>query len=75
MSEVSQVKGKGPEEAGVGRVSPTAPASKSMSTGVWRLLDGTPGFRERVERGREQLVEGDTVAMSDLRRELDLPGR
>ena len=44
-----------------GRVSPTAPASKSASANVWGLLERVPGFNERVARGRQQLKAGERI--------------
>ncbi len=45
----------------VGRVSPTAPASKSASANVWGLLERVPGFNQRVKEGRRQLKAGERV--------------
>jgi len=44
-----------------GRVSPTAPESKSASSNVWRALERVPGFNERLNRGRKELDAGKRV--------------
>ncbi len=44
-----------------GRVSPTAPESKSASSNVWRALERIPGFNQRLTRGRKELDAGKRV--------------
>jgi hypothetical protein len=44
-----------------GRVSQTAPRSKSFSASVWDYLEATPGFNERVEAGKASLDAGQRV--------------
>ena len=48
-------------ETAEGRVSPTAPASKSASANVWGILEHVPGFNERVATGRQQLKAGERI--------------
>ena len=50
-----------------GRVSPTAPESKSASVNVWRMLESQPGFNERLERGKAQLAGGESVPFREVR--------
>lgn len=57
------------EPAGSGRVSPTAPAEQSASHNIWKLLSRTPGIREAILRGRQQIADGDSVTTSELREE------
>ena len=40
------------------RVSQYAPASRSESTNVWRLLEASPGFNEGMERARADFEAG-----------------
>lgn len=49
---------KQPADDRPGRVSPTAPASKSLSVAVWKALEGTPGFNDAMKRGVGQIAEG-----------------
>lgn len=51
--------------ADAGRVSPTAPESKSSSANVWAMLEKMPGFNERVRRGKAQLDRGERVPFTD----------
>ena len=44
-----------------GRVSPTAPRSKSCSAAVWDYLESTPGFNERVDAGKASLDAGQRI--------------
>ena len=53
--------------AASGRVSPTAPESKSASVNVWRMLESQPEFDERLERGKAQLASGDAVLFREVR--------
>ena len=48
-----------------GRVSPTAPESKSASANVWGMLERMPGFSERVKRGKAQLDKGERIPFAD----------
>jgi hypothetical protein len=62
----SEVKGrempKQPIQADAsGRVSPTAPRSKSLSAAVWDYLESTPGFNERLDQGKASLDSGQRV--------------
>lgn len=50
-----------------GRVSPTAPESRSASANVWRMLESQPDFNERLERGKAQLAAGDAVPFREVR--------
>ncbi|MEK6720527.1 MAG: hypothetical protein AABZ33_07620 [Chloroflexota bacterium] len=43
------------------RVSQTAPASKSASSNVWAMLERSPDFNARVDRGKAQLDAGERV--------------
>jgi len=48
-----------------GRVSPTAPESKSASANVWNAMERIPGFNERVRRGKAQLDRGERIPFTD----------
>ena len=58
---------KKPAASAAARVSPTAPESKSASVNVWHMLEGQPGFNERMERGKAQLAAGDSVPFREVR--------
>jgi hypothetical protein len=51
-----------------GRVSPTAPESKSLSAAVWRFLEEQPGFNRAMEEGTAQIKAGKSVTLKQLRR-------
>lgn len=51
-----------------GRVSPTAPESKSLSAAVWRFLEEQPGFNRAMEEGTSQIAAGKSVPLRKLRR-------
>ena len=52
-----------------GRVSPTAPDSRSASTNVWRLAEADPRFREGMARAAEDFENGRTVPLSEVIRD------
>ena len=57
------------EETPRGRVSPTAPESKSLSAGVWDHLEhDVPGFNEAMEAGIAQLKSGKSRRLKEWRR-------
>lgn len=56
------------DRAGTGRVSPTAPESKSLSAGVWSQLEAQPGFNEAVREGERQIADGRSVRFREIRR-------
>ena len=69
----SQVKGrdmhKAPIRADVsGRVSPTAPSSKSFSVAVWDYLESIPGFNDRMDAGKASLDAGKRVPFEARRK-------
>ncbi len=43
-----------------GRISQTAPESKSISVAIWDALESDPGFNEAMEQGVTQIAEGKT---------------
>jgi hypothetical protein len=51
-----------------GRVSPTAPESKSLSAAVWRFLEKHPGFNRAMEEGTAQIKAGKSVTLRQFRR-------
>jgi hypothetical protein len=51
-----------------GRVSPTAPRSKSLSAAVWDYMESTPGFNERVDAGKASLDAGRRIPFEDDRK-------
>jgi hypothetical protein len=51
-----------------GRVSPTAPKSKSVSAGVWEALESQPGFSDSIRTGEAQIAKGESVRLSEVRR-------
>lgn len=61
------MKGKRPEEAGQGRVSPTAPASKSLSHSVWKYLEAQPGFNEGMAEARRELASGQGTPFKEVK--------
>lgn len=50
---------------GTGRVSPTAPRSKSVSAAVWDHLVAEPGFKREMDRGIAQADAGRVVPLKD----------
>jgi hypothetical protein len=52
-----------------GRVSPTAPESKSQSAMVWRGLEATPGFSDELRRAQADLKAGRGTPFREIRRE------
>ena len=57
------------QETPRGRVSPTAPESKSLSAGVWDFLENeVPGFDEAMETGTAQLKSGKSTPLKEWRR-------
>lgn len=50
-----------PDTGDPGRVSPTAPESKSVSANIWGILERVPGFSDRIDRGKAQLAAGERV--------------
>jgi hypothetical protein len=46
------------EQQDVGRVSPTAPPSKSTSTNVWRLLESNTAFRDGMGQAADDFDKG-----------------
>ena len=56
-------------ETSAGRVSPTAPESKSLSAGVWDHLENdVPGFNEAMEAGTAQIKAGKSTRLKEWRR-------
>ena len=54
------------------RVSPTAPATKSLSASVWRFLENdAPGFNEAMEEGASQIAAGKATRLSAMRAKKD----
>jgi hypothetical protein len=51
-----------------GRVSPTAPSSKSFSVAVWDYLESLPGFNERMDAGKASLDAGKRVPFETRRK-------
>jgi len=50
-----------------GRLSLTAPRSKSLSAAVWDYMESTPGFSEGVDAGRASLDAGRRIPFEDDR--------
>lgn len=51
-----------------GRVSPTAPKSKSVSTMVWRGLESLPGFNRELRQAEKDLADGKGTPFREVRR-------
>lgn len=51
-----------------GRVSPTAPETKSASAVVWRGLESIAGFSEELEQADSDLKAGKGVPFREVRR-------
>lgn len=51
-----------------GRVSPTAPESKSASSMVWRGLESLPGFSKELRQAEADLKAGRGVRFDEVRR-------
>lgn len=51
-----------------GRISPTAPESKSASSMVWRGLESLPGFSEELRQAEADLKAGRGVRFDEVRR-------
>lgn len=64
--QVGTMAGGKPDKKASGRVSPMAPASKSESTNVWRLLESKPDFRDGMERARDDFAQGRTARARDV---------
>jgi hypothetical protein len=45
-------------DAGHGRVSQTAPSTKSLSAAVWGYLESIPGFNDDLRQAEKDLAEG-----------------
>ena len=54
-----------PDQIESGRVSPTAPESKSLSHAVWAHLESIPGFNERLRQAERDIEAGKGVAFED----------
>jgi hypothetical protein len=54
--------------ASSGRVSPTAPESKSLSGAVWGYLESIPGFNEDLRQAEADLAAGRGVPFEPTRR-------
>lgn len=50
-----------------GRVSQTAPESKSLSSAVWGYLEEIPGFNEGLREAEADLAAGKGVPFRDRR--------
>lgn len=48
-----------------GRVSPTAPASESLSGAVWSHLESIPGFNEGMKRAQADFADGKGTKLKD----------
>lgn len=51
-----------------GRVSPTAPETKSASSMVWRGLESLPGFSDELRKSEVDLKAGRGVRFDEVRR-------
>jgi hypothetical protein len=51
-----------------GRVSPTAPETKSASSMVWRGLESLPGFSDELRQAEADLNAGRGVRFAEVRR-------
>ena len=55
-----------------GRVSPTAPDTKSLSASVWRFLENdAPGFNEAMEEGTAQIATPKSMRLSAVHAKKD----
>lgn len=60
---MSHVKG---EVAATGRVSPTAPGSKSLSAAVWSWLEHVPGLSGRITKAEADIKAGKGTPWKDV---------
>jgi len=54
-----------PDQIESGRVSPTAPETKSFSHVVWDHLESIPGFNDRLRAAERDLEDGKGVPFDD----------
>lgn len=57
----THVKRTEPAAGTSGRVSQTAPESKSVSTAVWSYLESIPGFNDDLRKAEQELEAGKGV--------------
>lgn len=51
-----------------GRVSPTAPESKGVSTMLWRGLESVPGFNKELRQAEKELADGKGTPFGEVYR-------
>lgn len=52
--------------AATGRVSPTAPESKSLSAAVWSWLEHVPGMSARITKAEADMKAGEGTPWKDV---------
>ena len=57
-----------PAKGSGSRVSPTAPASQSVSAIVWEHMERQPGFSKNIVEGERQIAAGQSTRLAELRR-------